>query len=321
MSPIEYDFIIVGSGPCGSSLAARLSSTLSKPSILLIEAGKPNQDPAGHTAGARNTYWATGGLDVDYGYKTTPQAALNDRELPYHRGKCLGGSTATNIGVWDYGSGPELDEWARLVGDECWAWENVRGRMREIESYHDLTPERYRRYVHSDPLTHDLSSEKCIGMGVSPATVLNGHRVTAASAYLANPNDNLHILPNTTVSKVTFEGKTAKGVQLLNGEYLHASKEILLCAGAIDTPKLLLLSGIGPVDELARHGIPTVLDQPNIGTQLKDHPMIRLAATVKQEALNVHPLPATADDIAAAAQGYLKIDPAMLPALSELDED
>lgn len=101
----------------------------------------------------------------------------------------------------------------------------------------------------------------------------------------------------------------------------YASKEIILCAGAIDTPKLLLLSGIGPAGDLARQQIPIVLEQPNIGMQLKEHPMIRLGATVKQDVLSVRPLPATKDDIAAAAQGYLKVDPATLPVLSSLGEE
>lgn len=100
--------------------------------MLLIEAGGRNEDPAGRVAGERNTFWATGGLKLDHGYKTTAQAALNDRELAYHRGKGLGGSTAINIGVWDYGSGPELDEWARLVGDDCWKWDKVQDRFRKV---------------------------------------------------------------------------------------------------------------------------------------------------------------------------------------------
>ena len=165
MTSADYDFIIVGGkivliktprthgplwvssvpvlilvgGPCGSSLAARLSDAPSKPSVLLIEAGGRNEDPANRVAGERNTFWAAGGLKLDYGYKTVPQAALNDRELPYHRGKGLGGSTVTNIGVWDYGSSPEFDEWARLVGDDCWKWENVQERYRKV-MIHNTAP-------------------------------------------------------------------------------------------------------------------------------------------------------------------------------------
>lgn len=157
MTSTNYDFIVVGGksvsinshnltasvlvltlvgGPCGSSLAARLSDAPSKPSVLMIEAGGLNEDPASRVAGERNTFWAAGGLELDYGYKTTPQAELNNRELSYHRGKGLGGSTATNLGVWDYGSNPELDEWARLVGDDCWKWENVQARYRKVTIHH-----------------------------------------------------------------------------------------------------------------------------------------------------------------------------------------
>lgn len=100
--------------------------------MLLIEAGGSNEDPSLRVAGERNTFWATGGLKIDRGYVTEPQEALEQRKLPYHRGTGLGGSSATNIGVWDYGCKPDMNEWANRVGDDWWKWENVQARIREV---------------------------------------------------------------------------------------------------------------------------------------------------------------------------------------------
>jgi choline dehydrogenase-like flavoprotein len=113
-------------------VASRLANSASKPSVLLLEAGGPNSEPEGRIAGERHTYWITGGLSLDYGYKTIPQPALNGRELPYHRGKGLGGSSATNLGLWDWGAKSEFEEWARIVGDGTWEWANVVQHMKKV---------------------------------------------------------------------------------------------------------------------------------------------------------------------------------------------
>lgn len=149
-------------------MAAGLAQAYPRPSILLLEAGGDISDAKYRIANERHIFWATPrGLDLDYGYQTVPQEALRGRRLPYHRGKGLGGSTATNLGVWDYGSKPEYDEWAGLVGDDCWRWENATERFKQVtftskrhvasvhprltrvkfEKYKNLTREEYRRYV------------------------------------------------------------------------------------------------------------------------------------------------------------------------------
>lgn len=120
-------------GPCGASLAARLANTSSSPSVLLIEAGGPNNDKKNRVASERHLFWATPqGRSLDHGYQTVEQPALDGRRLPYHRGKGLGGSTATNLGLWDYGSKSELDRFAQLVGDTQWEWEEVKKRMQMV---------------------------------------------------------------------------------------------------------------------------------------------------------------------------------------------
>lgn len=100
--------------------------------MLLLEAGGTNDDPEYRVAGDRNTFWAAKGRSLDRGYVTTPRPALDGRELPYHRGTGLGGSSATNIGVWDYGCKPDMDEWAKRVSDDWWKWDNVETQFRKV---------------------------------------------------------------------------------------------------------------------------------------------------------------------------------------------
>ena len=128
---MKYDVVIIGGGAAGSVLASRLAENPNL-SVLLLEAGGPNSALETRIAGERHTFWITGGLTLDYGYKTIPQPTLNGRELAYHRGKGLGGSSATNLGLWDYGSRTEYDEWARLVGDDEWTWPKVAARMKKV---------------------------------------------------------------------------------------------------------------------------------------------------------------------------------------------
>jgi choline dehydrogenase-like flavoprotein len=103
--------------------------------VLLLEAGQENKQIADRIAGERLTFWATDGTHLDYGYKTTPQTQISGREIPYARGKGLGGSTLTNIGVWDYGSKQEFNEWAKLVDDDVWKWEHSLERIKQVCIY------------------------------------------------------------------------------------------------------------------------------------------------------------------------------------------
>ncbi|KAK3324859.1 putative glucose-methanol-choline oxidoreductase [Apodospora peruviana] len=342
MNPDTYDFIVVGAGPSGCSVASRLANTRSRPSVLLLESGGTNADPKFRLARERFMLWATHGLAIDYGYKTTPQAALNGRELAYHRGKGLGGSSATNLGVWDYGSKPEYDEWARLVGDDEWRWENVVARMKKIENFHDYTPTEMKKYAQPNPGTHgtegpvdatlsaewdptlplildavkayglplnpDISGDQCIGFGVPAGTVNGGLRVTAASAYLTDKQSNLDVVTDSPVTRVLFDGLRAVGVEISGAKKYYSSKETIICAGSIDTPKLFLLSGVGPAEELSNLGISAVLDQPAIGTNLRDHPMIRLAASVKDGVILPSQPLATDTDIVSTCSGYCKLN-------------
>ncbi|KAK9772978.1 putative Glucose-methanol-choline oxidoreductase N-terminal domain-containing protein [Seiridium cardinale] len=364
----KFDFIIIGAGPSGSSLASRLAHQKSKPSVLLLEAGGKNDDPAFAIASERHLFWAKNGLQLDYGYKTIPQTALNGRQLSYHRGKGLGGSSATNLGLWDYGSKPEYDEWARLVGSSDWLWENVSQRMKKLENHCDATPSKFHKYVHAEPGSHgtggpvnvqlgsawdkflprileavedhgfalnpDVNSDQCIGFGIPPSTVVGASRVTAANAYLTDRPENLTILTHSTAARIIFENKRAIGVEVVQDSH-YANKEVFLCSGSIDTPKLLLLSGVGPAEQLATLGIPVILDQPAIGQNLNDHPMIRIAAKVdmvaadlpiheevhtgiRKEGLEKQVTPVS-EDVVGTCHGYCKLDLASCPEFKDID--
>jgi choline dehydrogenase-like flavoprotein len=203
-------------------------------------------------------------------------------------------------------------------------------------------------------LNPDINSDKCIGFGVPPATTHEGLRVTAASAFLSGKFHNLEILTDSKVDCILFDDKKAIGVELSNGKKcLHipvwcssvlllltlshpdySSKEIILCAGSIDTPKILLLSGIGPAQELRKHGISVVLDEPAIGSNLSDHCALRMLVPIKPGLIPVGDVDRIkhareqwlrdrtgplATDNAIACHGYLKLDIASYPEFNSLD--
>ncbi|KAL2006456.1 hypothetical protein VTN00DRAFT_9124 [Thermoascus crustaceus] len=300
----SVDFIVVGAGTAGCLLAYRLAQALKTPSVLLLEAGPDNSAGTLRIPQERYTAVATNG--INYGYESTPQEAVDGRVIPYPRGKGLGGSS--NINFMAYIESPRVDynRWAELVGDEAFGWKQTKERFKRIENLHDETAPEWKKYVDWKPENHghggpiDVSHPKqrekdvwhvmeaaeeagypinkdynsgCImGFSVAGNSSDNSFRTTSASGTLTRKPDNLEVRVNAPVTRVLFDkDKTAIGVQLADGSDVRASKEILLCGGSIDTPKLLLLSGIGPAQELAPLGINTVHDLPGVGKELKDH--------------------------------------------------
>ncbi|KAL9027105.1 MAG: hypothetical protein Q9196_004327 [Gyalolechia fulgens] len=301
----DFDYIVVGGGPAGAALAKRLAEALPRHRLLLLEAGGPNDDKTYQTYGER--HWTLIQPGYNWGYKTVSQPELNGRAIDYSRGKGLGGSTAINFCVYTRGSSADYDHWAHLVGDDSWSWGNCQTRFNQLENFHDPNPE-FRDFVaasghtrgkegpvdvgvtdawdpgfgdfmrdayHYHPKNNDHNSGDPIGISVCQLSALNGNRVTASGAYLASTPPNLSIKTDSTATRLVFEGQRVVGVDVA-GEIVRPKKEIILAAGAIDSPKLLLLSGIGPAQDLEALHIPVVQDLPGVGRNLQDRLFLEL---------------------------------------------
>ncbi|RFU29339.1 hypothetical protein B7463_g7013, partial [Scytalidium lignicola] len=296
-----YEYIVVGGGPAGCTLASRLAETAKKPKVLLLEAGGDNADKNLRVDGQR---WLTFMQpNLNWGYKTVPQEFCNNRVLDYSRGIGLGGSSAINFGVYSVGAKGDYDRWADDVGDVRFNWQNMQKRFKSIEAFHPPIKDQYTKYVkakESDhgsagklhlgfaeewekdvpkmldvfqeagfPINGDHNSGNPIGMGPLISSSYKGVRSTAAD-LLVGHGDNLTIQTNSPVQRLIIKGKRVVGVES-NGKQYFTSKEVILSAGSIDSPKILMLSGIGPRAELEKHKIPVIQDLPAIGQGLRDH--------------------------------------------------
>ncbi|KAF4980332.1 hypothetical protein FZEAL_3649 [Fusarium zealandicum] len=313
MASATYDFVIVGGGPAGSALAARLAGSATRPSVLLLEAGGENKDRNLRVDGQR---WITFlNKDMNWGYKTSPQEHCDNRELDYSRGKGLGGSSAINFGVYTVGARDDYEEWARIVGDDAFRWDKMQPRFKSLETFHGDLPSgvdsKYAAPKAEDhgtsgslhvgyasewekdlppvldlfeeagfPLNSDHNSGNPIGMSVMINSSNKGLRSTANDLLSPLP-ENLTILTSSPVQRVILEGNKAVGVES-NGKQYLASKEVVLSAGSLDTPKILMHSGIGPKDQLEQFGLPVVKDVPSIGQGLRDHMFCPLVYTRKE---------------------------------------
>jgi choline dehydrogenase-like flavoprotein len=244
---------------------------------------------------------------------TVPQKHLSGRQLLYPRGKGLGGSSAINFSFYTRGPSADYDEWAKQVDDSSFSWENALPRFKKLEGFGPVGQTTHLKYVNPSPAVHgmdgpvkisfplvwergfedilvagkehglrtnlDINSGDPIGNGVCPATGWDGYRSTAATAYLNRCPKNLHVRTNAQTTKILLDGKRAVGIQVNGKEYF--AKEVILSAGALDTPKLLLLSGIGPQDELAKHNIAPIVDLPGVGQNLQDHPNLHMIVQMK----------------------------------------
>ncbi|KAH8646544.1 glucose-methanol-choline oxidoreductase-like protein [Tricladium varicosporioides] len=322
-----YDFILVGGGTSGCVLASRLAHSPSTPKVLLIEAGGPNDNPDFRSVENRWAI-AFAEPSVNWGYQSVPQKQLSGQQISLPRGKGLGGSSAINFSCWVIGSSSDFNFWSSLVDDESWNWDGPNGvkeRFRKIENLHtDTITSSQEKYLdhsqlseHSksgnvdvsyngiwselenlildagsemDVLNKDGNSGNPVGFGLLPSTFYDGKRVTSATAYLSSPPSNLTILTSALVSKILFDStKRATGVQTNSGQVFAAKKEVILSAGAFDSPKLLLLSGVGPKEEIEKHGIKLVHELPGVGQTLKDHYYFPLIAVLKEKAPTPQP--------------------------------
>ena len=306
----DFDYIIVGGGSSGATLAGRLSSNPSI-KVLLLEAGPSDGSlkikvPLGY-----------GSLFYDqkfnWKYETEPEAELDGRRMYWPRGKVLGGSSAINAMVYVRGHQNDFKDWAKVA--PSWSWSNVEPLFKKIEAWkgesssargdsgpvgvsnverdvHPLT----NKYLEAGqelgfPLNRDYNGSHMEGVSVYQTTIANGLRVSSASAYISKRNSgrNLRVITNAHVTKLIFDGRRAIGVCFSQGNRettVLTDGEVILSAGALNSPHLLYLSGLGPANELQPYGISVLQDMPHVGRHLQDHIGVDFTLAVNRPSLN-----------------------------------
>jgi choline dehydrogenase len=293
----KYDIIIVGAGSAGCVLANRLSASGTSNILLIESGGRGKETLIDMPMGIAEVIPPDKPHKANWGYWTTPQTHLNNRKLFWPRGRALGGSSAINGMVYIRGHASDYDHWAQL-GCTGWGWGDVLPYFRKAEE-----SERGETDLHgsegplhtstrslSNPLidafleaaeqtgiarTDDFNGPKMAGAGLYDSTTKNGRRWSTARAYLdpAMGRKNLDIWTDTLVERVLFDGAKVSGVQLTRGGQSQAvsAARVILCGGAINSPQLLMLSGIGPAEHLRAQGIEVRNDSANVGGNLQDH--------------------------------------------------
>lgn len=295
MAKEEFDYIIVGAGSSGCVLANRLTEDPSV-KVLLLEAGGEDRDPLIHIPLGVGRMWQQ--RKHDWGYDTEPEAGLNNRKIEMMRGKVLGGSSSINALAHIRGNPGDYDRWARN-GLPNWTYKDCLPYFKRTESWQGGESE-YRggagpitvRHTNTTdpitdaflaaakdagfPITDDINGPDPVGFGRSQSTIRNGRRCSAAVAYLrpALKRRGLTLRMHVNATRIIVENNRATGIEYLeNGQTIqaHASREVLLSGGAINSPQLLMLSGIGNPEDLLKLGIRPQTALRGVGTNFQDH--------------------------------------------------
>ena len=305
----DFDFVVIGAGSSGCVVANRLTAD-PQTRVLLLEAGGPDTNPLIPVIGQ---WTALTGSAVDWNYATEREPGLGGRSIRWPRGKAYGGSSAISAAAYVRGHQLDFDGWAREVGP-TWQFREVlpyfvksEDNSRGLSPFHGVggpvavsdTTDPHAGHeaflagardlgFRADPQWDFNGPQQENGAGFYQKNLKDGRRHSAADGYLTPilQRPNLTVRPWSQVRRLVFTGTRVTGVEYLRGsekagvapvlERVHVTREVIVSAGAIESPKILMLSGLGPAEHLRAHGIPVVLDLPGVGTNLHDHPRIGL---------------------------------------------
>ena len=311
---MEFDFIVVGAGSAGCPLANRLSEN-GRYKVALVEAGGKDSNPWIHIPVG---YFKTmGNPKTDWCYKTEPDPGLNGRSIPWPRGKVLGGSSSINGLLYVRGQAEDFDGW-RQMGNAGWGWDDVLPYFKKAENWEEgegtdrgiggplnVSPTRLKRDIVDAWIksavdagykeNEDYNNGDQEGVGYFQLTAKNGQRCSSAVAYLKpiRGRSNLKIFTNSQAEKLIFDGKRVAGVTIRQGGPkgkpvdLKANKEVVLASGAIGSPQLLMVSGIGPKDQLKDNSVEVVQELKGVGQNLQDHLQARPVYKVNVSTINI----------------------------------